>query len=173
MREPERDRGPLAATRPASLRAEQFPQAAQATQERWRDFGRPGFGGADRVLFPEYMGLRLEEVREGYCRMRMVFRPELMHAGGVVHGGALATVLDSVLMPAIGSIVELDSDYSTVDLHVQYLAPLVDDDCIAEGWVLRRGRRIVFGQAEARAATSGRLVATSALTYHVAPPRSS
>lgn len=156
---------------PAWARAAQFPEASQDTRERWRGFGLPGFGGDDRVFFPEFIGLRIDEVRDGYCRMRMVFRPELMHAGGVVHGGALATVLDSVLVPAIGSVVEESSEYSTVDLHIQYLAPLVDDDCIAEGWVLRRGKRIVFGQAQARAATSGVLVATCALTYNVAPPR--
>lgn len=153
------------------MRAEQFPEASPEVKATWRDFGLAGFRGLERVYFPEYVGLRVEEVRQGYCRMRMLFRPELMHAGGVVHGGALATILDSVLVPAIGSVVERESDYSTVDLHVQYLAPLRDEDCIAEGWVVRQGRRIVFGQAEARGATSERLVATSALTYHVTPRR--
>jgi acyl-coenzyme A thioesterase PaaI-like protein len=47
---------------------------------------------------------------------------------------------------------------------------IVDEDVVAEGWVVRRGRRVVFGQAEARAARSGRLVATAVLTYNVSPP---
>ena len=139
-------------------------------RQRWEGFGQHGFGGRDDVVFPEYLGLRIDEVRVGYCRMRMALRPELLQAGGVVHGGAIASLLDSVIVPAIGTVVEPGSDYTTIDLHVQYLAPLLED-CVAEGWVLRGGRRIVFGQAEARAASSGRLVATSALTYHVAPPR--
>lgn len=152
-------------------RAVQFDELPAEVVERWQRFGRQGFADTDRVFYPELIGLTVDEVRAGYCRMRLNFRPELMHAGGVLHGGAIASLLDSVLVPAIGGIVEEGSHYSTVDLHVQYLEAIADDDCIAEGWIIRRGKRIVFGQGEARAASTGRLVATCALTYHVAPPR--
>jgi uncharacterized protein (TIGR00369 family) len=162
-----------ATTSATTPRAASFPALPPDAVERWRLFGRPGFAGTDRVFYPEYLGLTVEEVREGYCRMRMTFRPELMQAGGVVHGGALASLLDSVLVPAIGSTVAVGSRFSTVDLHVQYLEALLEEDCIAEGWIVRQGRRIVFGQAEARAADTGRLVATSVLTYHVSPPPAS
>lgn len=156
--------------RPISARAAGFPVLAPEDRERWRLFGRPGFAGSDQVFYPEYLGFAVEEVRAGYCRMRMAFRPELMQAGGVVHGGALASLLDSVLVPAIGSTVAAGSRFSTVDLHVQYLEALSDEDCVAEGWIVRQGRRIVFGQAEARSAATDRLVATSVLTYNVSPP---
>lgn len=158
------------AAEPATARAAQFPALPPEDRERWRLFGRPGFAGSDQVFYPEYLGLVVEEVRAGYCRMRMTFRPELMQAGGVVHGGALASLLDSVLVPAIGSTVAAGSRFSTVDLHVQYLEALLEEDCVAEGWIVRRGRRIVFGRAEARAAVTDRLVATSVLTYNVSPP---
>ena len=45
--------------------------------------------------------------------------------------------------------------YSTVDLHVQFVDSLVDEDAVAEGWIVRRGRRTVFGESEARAANTG------------------
>jgi len=152
-------------------RAADFDELPADVVERWQRFGRPGFADSDAVFYPEYLGLTVDEVRAGYCRMRLTFRPELMHAGGIIHGGAMASLLDSVLVPAIGSTVELGSSYSTIDLHIQYLEAVADDDSIAEGWIVRRGKRIVFGQAEARAATTGRLLATCALTYSVAPPR--
>lgn len=132
-------------------------------------FGRGSPG--EQVFYAQHLGLVVEDVRRDYCRMRLVFRPELMQAGGVMHGGALASLLDSVLVPAIGSTLEPESRFATLDLHVQFLEALVDDDAVAEGWVVRRGRRIVFGQAEARAASTGRLVATSVLTYQVSPSR--
>jgi uncharacterized protein (TIGR00369 family) len=149
-------------------RADQFEELDPETRERWLSFGRPN--EHDRVYFPQHLGLVVEEVRRDYCRMRLVFRPELMQAGGVMHGGAIASLLDSVLVPAIGATLPQGSRYATVDLHVQYLEALIDDDAIAEGWVVRRGKRVVFGQAEARAASTGRLVATSVLTYNVSPP---
>ena len=155
------------------MRADEFEPARPEVQERWRLFGRPGFAGSDQTFYPEYLGLTIEEVRVGYCRMRMTFRPELLQAGGVVHGGAIASLLDSTLVPAIGGVVEAGSRFSTVDLHVSYLEALMREDCVAEGWIVRRGRRLVFGQAEARAADTGRLVATAVLTYHVSPPPAS
>ena len=71
---------------------------------------------------------------------------------------------------AIGVTVPPGSTYSTVDLHVQFLDALRDEDAVAEGWVVRQGRRTVFGESEARAATSGRLVAKAVLTYSVRVP---
>ena len=149
-------------------RADQHEELDAATRERWLGFGREREHG--RGFFAQHIGLVVEDVRRDYCRMRMVFRPELLQGGGIMHGGAIASLLDSVLVPAIGATLPEGSRYATVDLHVQFLEALQEDDAVAEGWVVRRGRRVVFGQAEARAASTGRLVATSVLTYNVSPP---
>jgi len=127
-----------------------------------------GFGAWERVYFPSLVGLRIEEVREDWCRMRLPFRDELEQPAGVVHGGAIATLLDSVVVPAIGSAYGPEVRYSTVDMHVQFLSALVRDDAAAEGWVVRRGRSVVFCESEVVAASTGRTVARSLLTYHVA-----
>ena len=145
-----------------SPRAEQFASVDPALAARWHKFG-----ATDQTRFPQLLGLSVEEVRDGYCRMRLPFRAELLHAGGVVHGGALASLLDSVLVPAIGVSLPLGSVYSTVDLHVQFIDSLVDEDAIAEGWVVRRGRRTVFGESEARAANTERLIAKAVSTFNV------
>lgn len=143
-------------------RAEQYAPLEPEALERWQRFGQ-----SDQVWFPQYLGLEVEEVRLDYCRMRLGFRPELLQAGGVIHGGALAALLDAVLVPAIGGPLGPDDDFSTVDLHVQYLRPIREEDVVAEGWVVRRGKRTVFGQSEARGAETGELAATSILTYNV------
>ncbi len=148
------------------VRAADFAELDDAAVARWRNYGQ-----TEDVVFPVLLGLRVEEVRVDYCRMRMPFRSELRQGGGIVHGGALAALLDSVLVPAIGGVLPPGSSFATVDLHVQYLRPAVDDDVVAEGWVVQRGRRTVFGRSEARAATTSELVATSVLTYNVRPPR--
>ena len=149
-------------------RADQYEQLDAATTARWLSFGRER--EHERGFFAQHIGLVVEDVRRDYCRMRMVFRPELLQGGGIMHGGAIASLLDSVLVPAIGATLPEGSRYATVDLHVQFLEALLEDDAVAEGWVVRRGRRVVFGQAEARAASTGRLIATSVLTYNVSPP---
>jgi len=148
-------------------RAEQFEPLDPASVERWQKFGK-----WDRVYFPGLLGLQVEEVRRDYCRMRLPFRPELEQPAGVVHGGAIATILDSVVVPAVGSAYSAEHRYSTVDMNVQYLSALVQEDAIAEGWVVKRGRTMVFCEAELIGATKGNLVARSLLTYHVSVARS-
>jgi uncharacterized protein (TIGR00369 family) len=144
-------------------RAASFAPAPAEVVARWSGFGR-----WDRPYFPSLVGLVLEEVRTDYCRMRLPFRPELEQPAGVVHGGAIATVLDTVVVPAVGQAYAPEARFSTVDFHVQYLSALVGEDGIAEGWVVRRGRTLVFCEAELVSA-GGRAVARGLLTYHVAP----
>jgi acyl-coenzyme A thioesterase PaaI-like protein len=72
-------------------------------------------------------------------------------------------------VPAIGVSLPVDSVYSTVDLHVQFVDGLVDEDAVAEGWIVRRGRRTVFGESEACAVNTGRLIARAISTFSVRP----
>jgi uncharacterized protein (TIGR00369 family) len=143
-------------------RADQFEELDPETADRWAKFGR-----SETVYYPALLGLEVEETRVDYCRMRLPFKSELLHAGGIVHGGAIASLMDAVLVPAVGSTLGRNDRYSTVDLHVQYIGAVKDEDLVAEGWVTRRGRTVVFGESEARGATTGRLVAKSVLTYNV------
>lgn len=148
-----------------SSRADRFEPVGTEEAARWRKFAAPG-----ETIFPSLLGFVVEDVRHGYCRMRLPLRPELMQAAGIVHGGALASLLDSVMVPAIGATLPPKTWFSTIDLHVQYVDALADDDVVAEGWIVRQGKRTVFGESEARAATSGDLVAKAMSTFTVRPP---
>lgn len=143
-------------------RADQFAPLRPNAAERWANFGQ-----WDREYFPTHVGLEIEELRTDYCRMRMPFRPALEQAGGVVHGGALATLLDTVVVPAVGSAYEQEARFSTVDMHVQFLSALIGEDAIGEGWVVKRGRTVVFCESEVTTASTGKLIARSVLTYNV------
>jgi uncharacterized protein (TIGR00369 family) len=145
-------------------RADQYQALPDDAAARWARFGR-----SETVFYPMLLGLEVEEVRIDYCRMRMPFKPELLHAGGIVHGGAIASLMDAVLVPAVGSVLGPNDRFSTVDLHVQYIGAVTDEDVVAEGWVTRRGRSVVFCESEAFGATSGRRIAKSVLTYNVSP----
>ena len=145
-------------------RADRYDPLPDDAAARWARFGK-----SDTVFYPMLLGLEVEEVRTDYCRMRMPFKPELLHPGGIVHGGAIASLMDAVLVPAVGSVLGPDARYSTVDLHVQYIGAVKDEDVVAEGWVTKRGRSVVFCESEAVGASTGRLIARSVLTYNVSP----
>lgn len=154
-----------------SSRADGYELLDEESGQRWMRYGQ-----SDPTIFPALIGLVVEEVRVDYSRMRMAYQRALMQAGGAMHGGAIASLLDAVAVPAVGGVLERGTPFSTVDMHVQYISAIAGgdaaEDAVAEGWVVRRGRRTVFCESEAYGARTGRLVAKSVLTYNVVPPKS-
>jgi uncharacterized protein (TIGR00369 family) len=148
--------------------ADRFAPLAPARTRRWADF--PNW--PDRTYFPKVVGIVLEEVRTDYARMRLPWRPELAQPAGVMHGGAIATLIDTVVVPAVGSAFDEVPRMMTLNLSVNYQSAIPEgEDAVAEGWVERRGRSIVFLRVEVMAATSGDIAATGNLVYKVTPPR--
>ena len=77
----------------------------------------------------------------------------------------MASLIDTACVPAVGSGFTEARPFATVDLHLQYLgAGRPDDDLVAAAWVTRRGRSIVFCEAEV-ATASGTTLAKGALTF--------
>jgi uncharacterized protein (TIGR00369 family) len=145
--------------------ADRFPPLPPERAELWSNFGR-----WETVYFPRHVGIALEEVRVDYTRMRLAFRPELNQPAGVVHGGAIASLIDTVVVPAIGSGYTEMRPMFTVNMQVQYMDAVRGEDAIAEAWVEKRGRSLVFLRVEVRTA-SDVLAATGALVYKVASVR--
>jgi uncharacterized protein (TIGR00369 family) len=134
---------------------------------RWSKFGQ-----WETPLFPNVVGLQLEEVRTDYSRMRLPYRPELRQPGGVVHGGAISTLIDTVVVPALSSAYDEPQFLLTIDLQIRFLNSARETDLIGEGWVTRRGRSVSFCQAEIRREVDGEVIAEGWLVYKVSPPRS-
>ncbi len=119
--------------------------------------------------FSTLLGLRLEEVRRDYARMRLPFRKDLTQLAGLIHGGAVATLVDSVVVGAILSGLDgPPQQLLTINMHIQYLDRVGEEDLVAEARVRRRGRRIVFLEVEVKTA-AGRDVAHGEIVYRVSP----
>jgi uncharacterized protein (TIGR00369 family) len=144
-----------------TTRAEQFPPLPANRAATWSRFGK-----WDTVWFPQFLGVELEELRQDYARMRIPYRPEFRQPAGVVHGGVIASLVDTVVVPAVGGGYDEPRQLFTIDIQLRFLAPIVDDDLVAEGWVTKRGRQIVYCDAEVSSG-AGVLAATATLTYKV------
>lgn len=146
------------------VHADRFPPLPPERAARWATFN----AGLE-VFFPRHIGVVLEEVRTDYARFRLPFRPELRQPAGVVHGGAIASLIDTAVVPAIAGVYDEFRPLLTIDMHVQYLDAVRDEDAVAEAWVEKRGRSTVFCRVEVRTA-AGVLAATGALVYKVGRP---
>ena len=99
-------------------------------------------------------------------------RPDDRHLSsrGLVQGGYLAALLDSVTGSAIASHVEAGVDYVTVDLAVKMIRPVESGALLrAEGRALNVSRRV--GTAEASVHDSaGRLIGHGTATMLITRP---
>jgi uncharacterized protein (TIGR00369 family) len=85
---------------------------------------------------------------------------------GVVHGGFVATLLDSVMGCAVETLQSADTGYTSLDLKVNYVRPLTMDTgrVLAEGVVVHAGRRVATAEGRVFSARTGKLLAHGTAT---------
>jgi uncharacterized protein (TIGR00369 family) len=94
------------------------------------------------------LGLAMTEVGDGRIVFSMHPGEHLHNPIGMVHGGALATLLDTAMGCAVQTTLAAGQAYSTLDLQVRFVRPVVAGGPLlrCEGTVVHRGRRIVTGE---------------------------
>jgi len=68
-------------------------------------------------------------------------RDELKQNHGVVHGGAIASLIDTASAFAILAVIEENEKVTTTDLTIQYLRPVTSGRMTAQAKIVRAGRR--------------------------------
>ena len=68
--------------------------------------------------------------------------------GSIVHGGLVATVLDTAMGGACATLLEPGESFLTADLRVEFLRAAAPGPLRAEGYVVRRTKRVVFCAAD-------------------------
>jgi uncharacterized protein (TIGR00369 family) len=105
-----------------------------------------------RDAFAKNLGMTITELADDRAMLVLPYRPDHMNAGGVLNGGASASLV--TMTGTLAAWTGLDVDAKTalrcVDLSVQYLNAAREDDVVAEARVLRRGRDLVFLDVAAR-----------------------
>jgi uncharacterized protein (TIGR00369 family) len=91
---------------------------------------------------------------------------------GLVHGGLLCTLLDTVIGCATHTTLEQGTGYTSIELKVSYLRPVTLDTgpLTGTGTVTKDGRRVVFAEGTVTDA-EGNLVATASSSLLVLSPR--
>jgi uncharacterized protein (TIGR00369 family) len=112
------------------------------------------------------LGLRLEELEPDRCRIALPFDESLATYGSVVHGGALATLVDTAATGAAWSDTgEGVAGGGTVDLTIHYLRPADGDSLVAEARVIHRGRSVCSVEVEVTSGDDEEPLVKALVTY--------
>jgi len=116
------------------------------------------------LAFGKLLGIELENVEPGIASLTLEIKDDLRQNNGVVHGGAIATLIDSATAFALIPLLDDGETATTVDLSISFLRPLVKGRAKASARVLRLGSRIIVLSAEVFD-DSGNLAATALTSY--------
>lgn len=89
-------------------------------------------------LFSQWLGIELLVIKEGYSRIKMTVRKEMINGFGIVHGGIAFSLADSAFAFACNNRNVLSV---ALDTSINFIKPVhVDDILIAEAKELHNGK---------------------------------
>ncbi len=119
-----------------------------------------------QVPYVGLLGLQFVSAGRGVATFALEMREELTRMGGILHGGALVSLMDTAGAFAVHTLIGPGRRTVTVDLTVHFLRPVSAGRVISRAKALRQGQRIVILNVEATDA-SGALTATATMTYYI------
>jgi acyl-CoA thioesterase len=120
--------------------------------------------GLERMPFGQLLGIQLESAERGMATMSFEITDSLRQNNGVVHGGAIATLIDTATAFAIIPLLKDGETASTIELSISYLRPLITGKVTCSALIRREGKRLIALSADVLD-SEGNLAATSLSTY--------
>jgi len=116
------------------------------------------------VPYAKLIGLELGKMKPGEANLYLEVRDQLRQNQGVVHGGAVASLIDTAAAFAVVTRLETGERVTTTDLTIHYLRPITSGRLIATARIVRGGRRLFVLSVEVRNDNQV-LVATAVTSY--------
>ncbi len=89
-------------------------------------------------LFSQWLGISVVEIKEGYSKIKMTVRAEMINGFGIVHGGIAFSLADSAFAFACNNRNVLSV---ALDTSINFLKPVhVLDELVAEATELHNGK---------------------------------
>ena len=115
-------------------------------------------------------GIEVLAAEAGVALVRLPWRPELVRPGNTISGPALMGLADVAMWAALLSLTEGRDESVTSTMTVNFLRPAGAVPVLAEARVVKRGRRMVFGEIILRAEDSDDIAAHVTTTWAVIAP---
>jgi uncharacterized protein (TIGR00369 family) len=132
---------------------------SRITPERFQEIVR------ETLPFAASLGVEILELEEGQARFRLPFKPEMTRHGGTIGGPIMMGLADMVMYAVVLSCVADAVGAVTSNLTMNFLRRPGQASMIADGRMLRLGRRLAFGEVEIFTEGDPDMVAHATATY--------
>jgi uncharacterized protein (TIGR00369 family) len=122
------------------------------------------------TAFYPWIGFTIVSARKGEVEIAMDAEPHHLNVQGLVHGGVIATMLDSAAGMSVRTALGEGRRHVTAQLSVNYLTPASPGRLVARGSAVRVGVSIAYAESEV-VDERGRVVAKATAVISVMPAR--
>lgn len=123
----------------------------------------------DEVPIVGELGLRVELLEEGRVRIRLPYRDHFLRPGGTIAGPVMMGLADVAMWALVLSMVGPVHLAVTTNLNINFLRRPPPSDIIAEGRILKLGKRLAVGEVTIFADGEEDPVAHVTSTYSIPP----
>jgi uncharacterized protein (TIGR00369 family) len=121
------------------------------------------------VPFVAQLGLLVERFAAGDITARLPYSDLLLRPGGTICGPALMALADVTLYGVVLSVIGRVELAATTNLNVHFLRRPAPADVIAQGRILKLGRRLAVGDVIMHSAGDARPICHATGTYAIPP----
>jgi uncharacterized protein (TIGR00369 family) len=139
------------------------PSAPRITADAFQELASQG------VPFVAQLGWRIERFAAGDIAVRLPCSDLLLRPGGTICGTALMALADITLYGLVLSMVGPVERAVTTNLNVHFLSRPAPRDVVAEGRILKLGRRLAVGEVTMRSDGDPRPICHATGTYAIPP----
>jgi uncharacterized protein (TIGR00369 family) len=122
----------------------------------------------NRSPYFSLISMEIKELEWGTSVLEVELEEKHLQPFGSVHGGAIASVIDAATFWAVFPQVKDGMGLTTVEIKVNYLAPVHKGKVVAKGRCIKMGRTLALGEAYINSA-EGNLIAHGTATMMIIP----
>ena len=117
------------------------------------------------IPYWKHMGIEMREMTPGHVKLAMKAEHQLTQMAGVLHGGAIASLMDSAMGAAVWSLNRPRARGVTAEMNINYISPVLPGEEVeAEARVINNGNTLSVCTVEVRN-LKGRLVSFGTATF--------
>ena len=122
-----------------------------------------------RVPLLSHFKMKLGSLRPGFARVSIKFEPRLAQVHGFMHGGVVSALADTVATYASNTLLFPERETITVELKINFIAPLKTKIATGEATVLHSGSKTSI--SEVKVFDSNKKLCAVALVTNLILPR--
>ena len=121
-----------------------------------------------KTPFAQLLGMKILKLNPGYAELGLAYQKRITQPYGFMHGGAIAALADTVAATAIHTLLDIEDKMVSIEMKVNYLAPVTKGKIVASAKVIHKGRKTAVTDVDIKD-SEGKLCAKSIVTYMLFP----